>query len=82
MIPEVAISVKALPMPVVMDVGAGHRIDDRRGTAPRIIIGFGKRIRDRIGTERSDRLPTFVTKTTDQIHFTEFSIGDILECAL
>ena len=51
LIPHIAVAVETLPVPVIMEFRTGHRIDDRRRTAPEAVIDF---LRNRIDAERSD----------------------------
>ena len=76
LVPDIAVAVKALPVPAVMEPRPRHRPDDRRRPAPEVIIDA---VRNRIGAPGPDRPAAVVAEAADQVDLAEFPLGGIRE---
>ena len=58
LVAKIAVSIKTLPMPIVVEIRTSRRIDDRSGTRPKIIV---HRLGNLILAKSADRLAAFIT---------------------
>ena len=58
LIAKIAVSIKTLPMPIIVEIRTSRWIDNRSGTRPKIII---HRLGNLIFTKGADRFATFIT---------------------